>query len=611
MGEHYSVDKIRNIAIIAHVDHGKTTLVDKLLKQTETLSKQQSADERVMDRNDLERERGITITSKNTAINWQGYRINIVDTPGHVDFGGEVERVLSMVDAVLLLVDAVEGPMPQTRFVTEKAFAHGLSPIVVVNKIDRPQSRPHEVVDEVFDLFDNLGATDEQLDFKVLYGSALAGYMSDDSDKKTDSMDVLLQTIVDRVAPPKVDASGPFQLQITSLDYSSYLGAIGIGRIQRGQVKRNQQVTLVTPEGKHRSGKIAQVSVSLGLDRVEVDQAGAGDIVAVSGVQPIFISDTLCDPEHPEALPPLVVDEPTVRLYMRVNDSPFAGKDGKYLTSRHLRERLERELIANVALRMEVTKDQNIFLLSGRGELHLGVLMENMRREGYEFAISAPEVVVKEIDGKRCEPYEQLVLDVDENNQGAVVELINERGGMLQTIRSLEAGRMRLIYELPTRSLLGLRSIFLSTTQGSGLMSHRFIHYGPWMDKIKPGRRQGVLIANGSGKALAYSLWQLQPRGRMMIGPQTEVYEGMIIGIHTKNNDLVVNPTKGKQLTNVRASGSDEKIQLTPPVLMTLEQSISFLAADELLEVTPGSLRLRKLYLKEHERKRHARGADA
>jgi GTP-binding protein len=602
-----SAVNLRNIAIIAHVDHGKTTLTDQLLKQTKTLSKQQSVDERVMDSNDLERERGITITSKNTALNWQGYRINIVDTPGHVDFGGEVERILSMVDGVLLLVDAVDGPMPQTRFVTEKAFAHGLHPIVVVNKIDRPQARPFAVVDEVFDLFDNLGATDEQLDFTTLYGSALSGFMVADPAHQSDNMDLLLQTIVKVVPPPAVDMAGPLQLQITSLDYSSYVGAIGIGRIQRGQVQRNQAITLVTPSGEQRAGKVGAVYVSLGLDRIEVEQASAGDIVAISGVQPIFISDTICAVEQPQALPELVVDEPTVRLFMRVNNSPFAGREGRYVTSRNLQERLERELIANVALRMEGTKDPNIFLLSGRGELHLGVLMENMRREGYEFSISAPQVVVKELEGKRCEPYEQLVLDVEAVHQGSVVSLINDRGGLLQSIRELEGGRMRVIYELPTRSLLGLRSTFLSTTQGSGLMSHRFIHYGPWKSELKPGRRQGVLIANGPGKALAYALWQLQPRGRMFIGPQTQVYEGMIIGLHSKENDLIVNPTRAKQLTNVRASGTDEKIQLTPPIQMTLEQAISFLAGDELLEVTPQSLRLRKLHLKEHERKRASR----
>jgi GTP-binding protein len=601
------INKLRNIAIIAHVDHGKTTLVDQLLKQSGTLDERAVVPERVMDSNDLEKERGITILSKNTAIRWGDYRINIVDTPGHADFGGEVERVLSMVDSVLLLVDAVEGPMPQTRFVTQKAFALGLRPIVVINKIDRPGARPDWVLDQTFDLFDRLGATDEQLDFPVVYASALRGYASHDPAQAGADMTPLFEVITEMVAPPQVDPDGPFQLQVTSLDYSSYVGVIGIGRISRGRVKPNMPVVLVDREGRRRNARIGQVLGFLGLERIEVTEAQAGDIIAFTGIDKLNISDTLCDPASVEALPPLTVDEPTVSMTFQVNNSPFAGRDGKYITSRNLHERLERELIHNVALRVEDTGDPDKFRVSGRGELHLAVLIENMRREGYELGVSRPEVIFREVDGERQEPYEQVTVDVEEGHQGTVMEKLGERGGELTDMVPDGQGRVRLDYIMPARGLIGFRTEFLTGTQGTGLIYSVFSHYGP----VKPGeygqRVNGVLISNGTGKALGYALFNLQERGRLFIGHGEEVYEGAIIGIHSRGNDLVVNPLKAKQLTNIRAAGSDENILLTPPIRMSLEQALEFIDDDELVEVTPQHIRLRKKHLLEHERKRAAR----
>ncbi len=603
------IENLRNIAIIAHVDHGKTTLVDQLLAQSGTLGDRAAAPERVMDSNDLERERGITILSKNTAIRWGDYRINIVDTPGHADFGGEVERVLSMVDSVLLLVDAVEGPMPQTRFVTQKSLERGLKPIVVINKIDRPGARPDWVLDQTFDLFDRLGATDEQLDFPVVYASGLNGYASLDASARSGDMRPLMETIIDKVPPPAVDPDGPFQMQVSSLDYNSYVGVIGIGRITRGRVKPNTPVTLLGRDGSKRSGRILQVLGFLGLERVEVDEARAGDIVAFTGIDRLSISDTLCDPAHPETLPPLTVDEPTVSMTFQVNNSPFAGKEGKFVTSRQIRERLDRELVHNVALRVEDTEDPDKFRVSGRGELHLSILIENMRREGYELGVSRPEVIVREIDGERREPYEQLTVDVEEQHQGTVMERLGTRGGELRDMAPDGKGRVRLDYIIPSRGLIGFRTEFLTATQGTGLLYSVFDHYGP----VKPGnygqRINGVMIANGAGKALGYALFNLQERGRLFIGPGTEVYEGMIIGIHSRDNDLVVNPLKAKQLTNIRAAGSDENILLTPPIRMSLEQALEFIDDDELVEVTPQSIRLRKKLLKEHERKKAARAS--
>ncbi len=602
-------EKLRNIAIIAHVDHGKTTLVDQLLLQSGTLGERAAAPERMMDSNDLERERGITILAKNTAISWNGYRINIVDTPGHADFGGEVERVLSMVDSVLLLVDAVEGPMPQTRFVTRKAFDQGLKPIVVINKIDRPGARPDWVLDQTFDLFDRLGASDEQLDFPVVYASALGGYAGPEPEVCEGDMTPLLQTIVEQVAPPRVDPEGPFQMQISSLDYSSYVGAIGIGRITRGSIRGNSPITLIDREGRRRSARIGQVLGFHGLERVEVEQAGAGDIVAVTGIEGIHISDTLCDPACPEALPPLSVDEPTVSMSFHVNSSPFAGRDGKYVTSRQLRERLQRELLHNVALRVEETEDPNVFLVSGRGELHLAVLIENMRREGYELAVGRPRVITKEIDGVLCEPWEQLTVDVEEQHQGAVMERLGERRGELKGMQPDGRGRVRLDYSIPARGLIGFRTEFLTATSGSGLIYHTFERYAPAPAGEIGQRGNGVLIANGSGRSLAYALFNLQERGRLFIGPGEEVYEGMIVGIHSRGNDLTVNPMKAKQLTNIRAAGSDENILLTPPLRLDLEQALEFIDDDELVEVTPRAIRLRKTLLREHERRRLARKA--
>jgi GTP-binding protein len=601
------IENLRNIAIIAHVDHGKTTLVDKLLQQSGTLDDRAQLGERVMDSNDLEKERGITILAKNTAITWRDYRINIVDTPGHADFGGEVERVMSMVDSVLLLVDAVDGPMPQTRFVTQKALAQGLKPIVVINKIDRPGARPGWVLDQTFDLFDRLGATEEQLDFPVVYASALNGYAGLEPETRDGDMTPLFQTIVDKVSPPDVDRDGPFQLQVSSLDYSSYVGVIGIGRIKRGTVQTNTPVTVIDCAGGKRQARILQVLGFMGLERVEVPEASAGDIIAFTGVGELNISDTLTDPAAPEALPALTVDEPTVSMTFQVNTSPLAGRDGKYVTSRQIRERLDRELIHNVALRVAPTDDPDKFRVSGRGELHLSVLIENMRREGYELGVSRPEVIVKEVDGVRQEPYEQLTVDVEEADQGAVMEKLGARGGDLQDMVPDGKGRVRLDYVIPSRGLIGFRTEFLTATSGTGLLYHVFDHYGP----LKPGsfgsRLNGVMIANGPGKALAYALFNLQERGRMFIGHGVEVYEGMIIGIHSRDNDLVVNPLKAKQLTNIRAAGSDENIILTPPIRLSLEQALEFIDDDELVEVTPSHIRLRKKFLKEHERKRSSK----
>lgn len=605
------IEKIRNIAIIAHVDHGKTTLVDKLLQQSGTLESRGKEIERIMDSNDQERERGITILAKNTAISWQDYRINIVDTPGHADFGGEVERVLSMVDSVLLLVDAVDGPMPQTRFVTQKAFARGLNPIVVINKVDREGARPDWVLDEVFDLFDKLGANDEQLDFPIIYASAINGIAGLEADQMADDMEPLFKEIVAKVPAPDVKADAPFQMQISALDYNSYVGVIGIGRVTRGTVKNNQQVIIVDREGNQRKGKILQVKSHLGLERVDVDEAAAGEIICISGIDALQISDTLCDPAQVEAMPPLTVDEPTISMTFQVNDSPFAGKDGKYITTRHLKDRLDKELLYNVALRVEQGDTPDKYKVSGRGELHLSVLIESMRREGYELAVSRPEVIVNEVDGVRQEPYEVLVVDCDDQHQGAVMEELGLRRADLQDMLPDGKGRVRLQFLIPTRGLIGFRSQFLSLTSGSGLMTHMFDHYGPYKDLELAGRINGVLVSMVKGKSLGYALFNLQDRGRLFIGPNIEVYEGMIVGLHSRDNDLVVNPTKAKQLTNVRASGTDENILLSPPVVHSLEQAMEFIADDELVEVTPNSIRLRKKYLTENERKRNSRGSAA
>jgi GTP-binding protein len=605
------ISNLRNIAIIAHVDHGKTTLVDQLLKQSQTLDERAVVPERVMDSSDLERERGITILSKNTAIRWNNYRINIVDTPGHADFGGEVERVLSMVDCVLLLVDAVEGPMPQTRFVTQKAFALGLKPIVVINKIDRPGSRPDWVLDQTFDLFDRLGATDEQLDFPVVYASALQGYAGNEADQLGEDMTALFEAIVEHVAPPQVEVDGPFQLQVTSLDYSSYVGVIGVGRIKRGRMKTNMPVTLVNRDGKQRNARIGKVLGFLGLERIEVDEAQAGDIIAFTGIDGLNISDTLCDPANVETLPPLTVDEPTVSMTFQVNNSPFAGKDGKYVTSRNIQERLDRELIHNVALRVDPTADPDKFRVSGRGELHLAVLIETMRREGYELGVSRPEVIIREIDGVQQEPFEQVTLDIEEGHQGNVMEKLGERGGELTDMVPDGKGRVRLDYIMPARGLIGFRTEFLTATQGTGLIYSVFSHYAPMKPGVYGQRVNGVLVSKETGKALGYALFNLQERGRLFIGHGEEVYEGAIIGIHSRGNDLVVNPLKAKQLTNIRAAGSDENILLTTPIRMSLEQALEFIDDDELVEVTPNHIRLRKKHLLEHERKRASRAASA
>lgn len=602
------ISKLRNIAIIAHVDHGKTTLVDQLLRQSGTFGEHEELTERVMDSNDLERERGITILSKNTAIRWNEYHINIVDTPGHADFGGEVERVLSMVDSVLLLVDSAEGPMPQTRFVTQKALALGLKPIVVINKIDKPAARPDWVLDQTFDLFVNLDATDEQLDFDVIYASGLNGFANLDENVHEGDMTPLFELIVNKVSPPDVDADGPFRMQVSSLDYNSYVGVIGVGRVQRGRVKTNTPVTVVDSEGNKRNGRIQQVMGFLGLKREEVPSAQAGDIIAFTGLDPLNISDTVCDQNAVEALPPLSVDEPTVTMTFQVNNSPFAGKEGKFITTRQIKERLERELIHNVALRVEQSPtDPDKFKVSGRGELHLSVLIENMRREGFELGVSRPEVIIREIDGEKQEPFEAVTIDVEDEHQGTVMEKMGERGAEMNNMVPDGKGRVRLDFIIPSRGLIGFRTEFLTATQGTGLIYSVFDHYGP----MKPGsfgkRINGVLIANGVGKAVAFAIFNLQERGRMFIGHGDEVYEGMIIGIHSRDNDLVVNPLKGKQLTNVRASGSDDAVTLVPPIRMSLEQALEFIGEDELLEVTPKSLRLRKKLLLEHERKRASR----
>ncbi|AVV34211.1 MAG: translational GTPase TypA [Cobetia sp.] len=598
------IEKLRNIAIIAHVDHGKTTLVDKLLSQSGTLDRKAEGQERIMDSNDQEKERGITILAKNTAIQWNDYHINIVDTPGHADFGGEVERVMSMVDSVLLLVDAVDGPMPQTRFVTQKAFAQGLKPIVVVNKIDRPGSRPDWVVDQIFDLFDNLGATDEQLDFPIIYCSALNGIAGMDPEDLKDTMDPMFQSIVDIVEPPKVELDGPFQMQISALDYNSYVGVIGLGRIKRGAVSPGQQVSIITKEGAVRKGKIGQVMTHMGLDRVQTDKATAGDIVCITGIENLAISDTICDTATVEALPPLTVDEPTVSMTFQVNDSPFAGQDGKFVTSRNIRERLDQELIHNVALRVEQGETPEKFVVSGRGELHLSVLIESMRREGFELAVGRPEVIIKEIDGKKQEPYEEVIIDCEEQHQGSIMEELGYRKGELTNMNPDGKGRVRLDFIIPSRGLIGFRGQFLTLTSGTGILTSRFDHYGDLKEGAGVERRNGVMISMVPGKALSYALYTLQERGKLIIGHGTEVYEGMLVGIHNRANDLVVNPTKAKKLDNMRSTGNDENIVLTPPIRFTLEQAIEFLDSDELVEVTPLHIRIRKKYLKENERKR-------
>ncbi len=598
------INQLRNIAIIAHVDHGKTTLVDKLLKQSGTFDSRKDMGTCIMDSNALERERGITILAKNTSIRWNDYRINIVDTPGHADFGGEVERVLSMVDSVLLLVDAVDGP-------TRKAFAHGLKPIVVINKIDRPGARPSWVLDQTFDLFDRLGATEEQLDFPVVYASALQGYAGLTPDVTGGDMTPLFETIVKHVAPPSVDLDGPFQMRVSNLDYSSYVGAIAIGRIQRGRVRPNMPITIVDREGDTRSARVLQVLGFLGLERYEVPEAAAGDIIAVTGIEAPRISDTLCDPEHVEALPPLSVDEPTVSMTFEVNTSPFAGRDGKYVTSRNIKERLERELIHNVALRVEPTDSPDKFKVSGRGELHLSILIENMRREGYELAVSRPQVILKDINGEKHEPFELLTVDIEDRHQGAIMERLGARKGDLLNMEPDGKGRVRLEYMIPARGLIGFQTDFLTTTAGTGILNHVFDHYGPMKKGDIKGRSNGVLISNDTGKSVAYALFSLQERGRMLVGPGEELYEGMVVGVHSRDNDLVVNALREKKLTNIRAAGSDENILLTPPIKLSLEQALEFIEDDELVEVTPNFIRVRKRFLKESDRKRADRAATA
>jgi GTP-binding protein len=603
------LDKLRNIAIIAHVDHGKTTLVDKLLEQSGTLEKRGGNEERVMDSNDLEKERGITILAKNTAITWKDYRINIVDTPGHADFGGEVERIMSMVDSVCLIVDAVDGPMPQTRFVTQKAFAHGLKPIVVINKIDKPGSRPEWVMDQIFDLFDNLGATDEQLDFKVVYASALNGWANVESEEATENMEPLFQAIVDGVSPPEGDRDGDFQMQISQLDHNSYVGVIGVGRVTRGSVKPNQQVSVICADGHIRNGKVGTVLGYMGLDRHEVEEAQAGDIIAITGLGQLKISDTICAPSAVEALPALSVDEPTVTMTFQVNNSPFCGKEGKFVTSRNILERLEAELVHNVALRVEQTDDPDKFKVSGRGELHLGILIENMRREGFELAVSRPEVIMIQKDGETQEPYETVTIDVEEAHQGPVMERMGTRKAELTDMAPDGKGRIRMDFIVPSRGLIGFQTEFMTITSGSGLMYHTFLQYGPHKGGSFALRQNGVLVSNAMGKALTYSLFGLQERGRLFIEHAQEVYEGQVVGIHSRSNDLTVNCLKGKQLTNVRSSGTDEAQTLTPPIKMTLEQALEFIDDDELVEVTPISIRIRKRFLTENERKRASRPA--
>ena len=589
-----TVKNLRNIAIIAHVDHGKTTLVDKLLQQTGTLDRKSMTTERVMDSDDQEKERGITILAKNTAIEWNGHRINIVDTPGHADFGGEVERVLSMVDSVLLLVDAVDGPMPQTRFVTQKAFDQGLNPILVINKVDRPGARSDWVLDQVFDLFDKLGGTDEQLDFPVIYASALNGVAGLDEQNLADDMAPLLKLIIEKVSPPEVNDEGPAQMQISALDYNSYVGVIGIGRIKRGKMKPNMQVVVAGADGSKRKAKVLQVMGYDGLERVDVKEAQAGDIVCITGIDKLNISDTICDPESVETLPPLSVDEPTVSMTFQVNDSPFAGREGKYISSRNLKERLEQELIHNVALRVEPGESPDKFVVSGRGELHLSVLIENMRRENYEVGVSRPEVIQKEVDGEIHEPFEQIVIDIEEQHQGSIMEEMGLRKADLQNMEPDGKGRMKLDFIAPSRGMIGFRSNFLTMTSGTGTMTSVFDHYGPAKAGEVAKRQNGVLVSMISGKTLAYSLFNLQERGRMFVGHGKEIYKGQIVGLHSRDNDLPVNPTKAKQLTNVRAAGTDENLILTPHIQHTLEQALEFVEDDELVEVTPESIRLRK-----------------
>ena len=597
--------KLRNIAIIAHVDHGKTTLVDKLLQQSGTFAAHQSVSERIMDSNDLEKERGITITAKNTALQYRDYHINVVDTPGHADFGGEVERVLSMVDGVLLLVDAVEGPMPQTRFVTRKALALGLKPIVVVNKIDRPGARPDFVINATFDLFDKLGATDEQLDFPVVYASALNGFAKLELKDESSDMSPLFETILTYVPAPDGNPDAPLQLQISALDYSSFVGRIGVGRIKNGRIKSGQMVSVVAGlDGTPKSGRINQILGFSGLNRILLEEAEAGDIVLINGIEEIGIGVTICDRENPQALPMLKVDEPTLTMNFQVNDSPLAGTEGKFVTSRQIRDRLNKELLTNVALRVEDTSDADTFLVSGRGELHLTMLLENMRREGFEIAVSKPRVVFRDVNGERHEPYEALTIDVEETNQGAAMEELGRRRGDLQDMQPDGHGRVRLEYRIPARGLIGFQSEFMTLTRGTGIMAHVFDDYGP-MKADMPGRRNGVLISQEQGDAVAYALWKLEDRGRMFVSPGDKLYEGMIIGIHSRDNDLVVNPIKGKQLTNVRASGTDEAVRLTPPIKLTLESAVEFIEDDELVEITPQSIRLRKRFLTENERKRN------
>jgi GTP-binding protein len=598
------IEKLRNIAIIAHVDHGKTTLVDKLLQQSGTFAAHTKVTERIMDSNDIEKERGITILAKNTALDWNGYHINIVDTPGHADFGGEVERVLSMVDSVLLLVDAVDGPMPQTRFVTQKAFALGLKPIVVINKIDRPGARPDWVVDQTFDLFDRLGATDEQLDFPIVYASAINGYAGLTHDITGGDMTPLFETIVEKVSPPPVNIDGPFQMQVSSLDYNTYVGVIGIGRIQRGTIKPNQQLVIVNREGVERKGRMLQVFGFHGLERIEVQDARAGDIIAFAGIEKLEISDTICSPELVEIMPPLSVDEPTVTMTFQVNNSPFAGREGKFVTTRQIRDRLEKELQHNVALKVEDTGDPDKFKVSGRGELHLSVLIENMRREGFEMGVSRPEVIIKEIDGKKCEPFEMVTIEVEEEHQGTIMEKIGDRKGDLSNMVPDGKGRIRLEYMMPSRGLIGFQTEFMTATSGSGLLYHVFDHYGPMKAGDVGNRMRGVMISMVAGKAVTYSLHPLQERGELLLVNGDEVYEGMLVGLHSRTNDLCVNPCKPKQLTNVRASGTDESLVLARIQKLTLEQALEFISDDELVEVTPKSIRLRKKLLTENERKR-------
>jgi len=604
-----SLSKLRNIAIVAHVDHGKTTLVDQLLQQSGTLGERANVSERMMDSNDLEKERGITILAKNTAVTWNDWAINIVDTPGHADFGGEVERVLSMVDGVLLLVDAVDGPMPQTSFVTKKALARGLKPIVVINKADRPSARPDWVVDQTFDLFDRLGANEEQLDFPVVYASALQGWAASEAGEIGTDMTPLFEMITAHTPVPDVDRDGPLQLQVSALDYSSFTGVIGIGRVARGKVTKNMPVTVVKADGREAKGRVLQIFGFHGLERVERDSAQAGDIITFTGIDDLKISDTLCDPDHVEALPPLSVDEPTLSMTFQVNDSPFAGREGKYVTSRNIKERLERELIHNVALKVEQQDDPDKFTVSGRGELHLSILIETMRREGYELAVGRPRVVLKEVDGVVCEPYESLTIDLEEEDQGGVMEKLGQRKAELKNMVPDGHGRVRIDYVIPTRGLIGFRSEFLTLTSGTGLMFHTFDHYAPKTEGVIGQRHNGAMVSMVDGKVLGFALFNLQERGKLFLGHGVDIYEGMLIGVNAREEDMIVNPTKGKKLTNMRASGTDENIVLTPPIKVTLEYALEFIDDDELVEVTPESIRIRKIFLKEHERKKEKRAA--